>query len=62
MNAAGKLGAHAPKDAFAFSGFATNRCFVVPSLDLIVVRLGYGPQPLGPKDVPLSSIVPAVIR
>jgi len=62
VNAAGKLGEHAPKDAFAFSGFATNRCFVVPSLDLIVVRLGYGPQPLGPKDVPLSSIVPAVIK
>jgi CubicO group peptidase (beta-lactamase class C family) len=61
VNAADILGARAPKDAFAFSGFATNRCFVVPSLDLIVVRLGYGPQPLGPKDMPLSSIVPAVV-
>ena len=60
VNAAGILGARVPKDAFAFSGFATNRCFVVPSLDLVVVRLGYGPQPLGPKDMPLSSVVPAV--
>ena len=62
VNTDGMLCPHAPKDAFAFSGYATNRCFVVPSLDLVVVRLGYGPQPIGPKDIPLSSIVPAVVE
>lgn len=49
-----------PKDAFAFSGFATNRCFIVPSLDLVVVRLGYGPTPTAPVGFPLTSIVPAI--
>lgn len=33
--------AQRPKDAFAFMGFASNRCYIVPSLDLVVVRLGY---------------------
>ena len=32
-----------PNDAYAMQGFASNRCYVVPSLDLVVVRLGYGP-------------------
>lgn len=41
-------------------GFATNRCYVVPSLDLVVIRLGYGPQPIGPVEVPLTSIVASI--
>lgn len=32
-----------PRDAFAAMGFNTNLCCVIPSLDLIVVRLGLGP-------------------
>jgi hypothetical protein len=36
-------------------GYATNRCYVVPSLDLVVVRLGYGPQPIGPVEIPQSQ-------
>ena len=62
LNTNGNLGAHVPKDAFAFKGFATNRCYVVPSLDLVVVRLGYGPVPNGPADVPLASIVAAIAK
>jgi CubicO group peptidase (beta-lactamase class C family) len=62
LNTTGNLGAHVPKDAFAFKGFATNRCYVVPSLDLVVVRLGYGPLPNGPADVPLTSIVAAIAK
>jgi CubicO group peptidase (beta-lactamase class C family) len=32
-----------PKDAFALSGYRCNRCYVVPSLDLVVARVGSGP-------------------
>jgi CubicO group peptidase (beta-lactamase class C family) len=32
-----------PRDAFAAMGFNTNLCCVIPSLDLVVVRLGLGP-------------------
>jgi CubicO group peptidase (beta-lactamase class C family) len=32
-----------PRDAFAAMGFNTNLCCVIPSLDLIVVRIGVGP-------------------
>ena len=46
----------APKDAFAFMGYASNRCYVVPSLDLVVVRLGYGPP-----NWPEGALLPAVL-
>jgi CubicO group peptidase (beta-lactamase class C family) len=49
-----------PKDAFAFQGYASNRCYVVPSLDLIVVRLGYAP-PVWPDNAILPSVVNAVV-
>ncbi len=62
VNAEGTLWPGVPKDAFGLMGFATNRCYVVPSLDLVVVRLGYGPTPIGPVEVPLTSIVAAVAR
>jgi CubicO group peptidase (beta-lactamase class C family) len=32
-----------PQDAFALSGYRCNRCYVVPSLDLVVARVGSGP-------------------
>jgi CubicO group peptidase (beta-lactamase class C family) len=62
VNSDSELWPHVPKDAFAFMGYATNRCYVVPSLDLVVIRLGYGPQPIGPVEIPLTSIVAAVAR
>jgi CubicO group peptidase (beta-lactamase class C family) len=46
----------APKDTFAFSGYASNRCYIVPSKDLVVVRLGYGPP-----NWPEGSLLPAVL-
>jgi CubicO group peptidase (beta-lactamase class C family) len=33
----------APRDAFAAMGYNTNLCCIIPSLDLVVVRLGCGP-------------------
>jgi CubicO group peptidase (beta-lactamase class C family) len=49
-----------PKDAFAFQGYGANRCYIVPSLDLVVVRLGYGP-PNWPEDALLPGVVGAII-
>lgn len=62
VNTDGKLWPGAPRDAFAFMGYATNRCYVVPSLDLIVVRLGYGPTPIGPVEIPITAIVGTVLK
>ena len=62
VNTDGKLWPQVPKDAFAFMGYATNRCYVVPSLDLVVVRLGYGPQPIGPVEIPLTSVTAAIAK
>jgi CubicO group peptidase (beta-lactamase class C family) len=49
-----------PKDAFAFQGYGSNRCYIVPSLDLVVVRLGYAP-PVWNESALLPSVVDAVI-
>jgi CubicO group peptidase (beta-lactamase class C family) len=62
VNTDGKLWPGVPKDAFAFMGYATNRCYVVPSLDLVVVRLGYGPTPIAPVGIPLTSIVDTILK
>ncbi len=32
-----------PADAFALQGYRSNRCYVIPSLDLVVSRVGTGP-------------------
>ena len=32
-----------PSEAFGMQGYACNRCYVAPSLDLVIARLGYGP-------------------
>jgi len=42
VNQAG-LWPDAPRDAFAAMGYNTNLCCVIPSLDMVVVRLGCGP-------------------
>ena len=35
--------AEAPTDMYAMAGYRSNRCYVVPSLDLVVARVGTGP-------------------
>ena len=32
-----------PRDAFAAQGFRSNRCYIIPSLDLVIARTGSGP-------------------
>jgi CubicO group peptidase (beta-lactamase class C family) len=44
VNTDGVLWPTAPRDTFAFRGFTASRLYVVPSLDLVVARLGYAPQ------------------
>jgi CubicO group peptidase (beta-lactamase class C family) len=43
VNTAGTLWPDLPTDAFAAMGYMSNRCYVVPSLDLVVARVGSGP-------------------
>ena len=62
VNTAGTLWPSAPKDAFAMMGFASNRCYVVPSLDLVVARTGWDPQPIGPVGDPLVGILGALVK
>jgi len=42
-NSEGALWDGVPRDAFAAMGFNTNLCCVIPSLDLVIVRIGAGP-------------------
>lgn len=43
LNGGGRTWPSAPIDTFAFQGYASTRCYVVPSLGLVIARLGYGP-------------------
>jgi len=61
VNTDGAQWPRAPKDAFAFKGYASNRCYVVPSQDLVVVRLGYGP-PNWPEDALLPAVLGAIVE
>ncbi len=60
VNSDGTLWPGAPRDAFAFRGYASTRCYVVPSLDLVVVRLGYGP-PMWEEGELLSAVHEAIV-
>ena len=49
-----------PRDAFALRGYNANRCFVIPSLDLVVARVGSGPVGWHEQGF-IGSIVDAII-
>ncbi len=42
-NSEGTLWPDVPRDAFGFLGYRFSACYVVPSLDLVAVRIGTGP-------------------
>lgn len=48
-----------PNDAFALSGHKTNHCIIIPSLDLVVARVGSGPSL--PEWTLISQIVATII-
>jgi CubicO group peptidase (beta-lactamase class C family) len=60
VNTDGAQWPSAPKDAFALKGYASNRCYIVPSLDLVVVRLGYAPTNW-PEDALLPAVLKAIV-
>ena len=43
VNHTGRLIPKAPHDLFFMKGYRSNRCYIVPSLDLVVARCGTGP-------------------
>jgi CubicO group peptidase (beta-lactamase class C family) len=49
-----------PRDTFALEGYRANRCYVIPSLDLVVARVGSGP-PTWDEPGLIGSIVAALI-
>lgn len=56
VNTTGVLWPTAPRDAFAFRGYTASRLYIVPSLDLVVARLGYAPPNWGE-----DNLLPAVL-
>jgi len=61
VNTPGDLWKGVPKDAFAFMGHESTRCYIVPSLDLVVVRLGYSP-PVWAEGELLPPVVGAIVK
>ena len=60
VNASGTLWPGVPSDAFALEGYRANVCWVVPSLDLVVARVGSGPS-VWHKPGLIADIVATVI-
>lgn len=50
----GPLNAEAPADMFAALGALGRKCYIVPSLDLVVTRLGDDPNAFGKKNFDLE--------
>jgi CubicO group peptidase (beta-lactamase class C family) len=61
VNTAGTKWPGLPRDMFALSGFRSNRCYVIPSLDLVVARVGSGPVAWDESSL-ISGIVGAVVE
>ena len=49
-----------PTDMFAFEGYKSNRCYVIPSLDLVVARVGSGPPRWHEQEF-IGGVVAAII-
>lgn len=60
LNSARELWPMLPEDAFGMVGFRGNRCWIVPSLDLVVARAATGPALLDDRYFP-GRIVEAIL-
>jgi len=60
VNSEGAMWPDLPRDAFALAGYASSRCFVIPSLGLVVARVGSGP-PTGGEQGLIEGIVEAIV-
>lgn len=61
VNTDGTLWPGLPRDAFAAMGFLCNRLYVVPSLDLVVARVGSGPNDWSEGTL-IQRIVDAIVE
>ncbi len=61
VNARGTQYPGLPRDAFAASGYRSNRCYIIPSLDLVVARVGSGPTTWNEKDL-IGEVVAAMMN
>jgi CubicO group peptidase (beta-lactamase class C family) len=50
-----------PEDTFASRGFNVNDCYVVPSLELVVARLGNQNPPRGQRSVFTKTILQKIV-
>lgn len=60
VNTAGTKWPALPRDAFALSGYRSNKCYVIPSLDLVVARVGSGPVGWNEQDF-IGGIAASII-
>jgi len=60
VNTQGTLWPALPTDAFAALGYRSNGCYVVPSLDLVVARVGSGPAAWDDRHL-ISGIVDSIL-
>jgi CubicO group peptidase (beta-lactamase class C family) len=62
VNTCGTLWPAAPRDAFSALGYNTNLCTIIPSLDLVIVRVGAGPTESTENTAPpfIAAIVGAI--
>ncbi len=59
VNSDGARWRHLPTDLFALEGYNANRCYIIPSLDLVVARTGAGPPQWNEGDF-IGGIVAAI--
>jgi CubicO group peptidase (beta-lactamase class C family) len=59
-NAEGAWFPDLPHDIYGLAGYGGNRCYVVPSADLVVVRVGTGPEE-GREATLLADVLAAVL-
>jgi len=60
-NAKGTQWPSLPHDTFALMGYRSNKCYIIPSFDLVVARVGSGPSTWD-EQLLLGGIVDAIIQ
>ena len=60
VNTKGACWSGLPRDAFALMGYRSNKCYIIPSLDLVVARVGSGPSTWDEQGL-IGGIVEAII-
>jgi len=60
VNTRGTMWPDLPRGAFAAMGYRSNKCYIVPSLDLVVARVGSGPATWDEQGL-IGGIVDAIL-